>query len=323
MPKTWQYVLAAVFLWGCGAPAHAQSYPAKQLRFVVPFAAGGPTDLLARTLAQKLSAQLGRPVIADNRPGAGGNLGADIVAKADPDGYTILMGTNGPLAVNVSLYANLPYDPLRDFAPITQVAFVPNVLVVHPSLPAGSVRELIDLLKANPDKYSFASGGNGTTQHLGGEMFKVLAGVKMQHIPYKGGGPALNDVLGGQVPIMFESIATGMTHVRAGKLRALGVTSAQRNPSAPELPTVAEAGVPGFEITAWYGIVAPAGTPPDIVRRLNAELVLAIRSPEIAQRIAALGGAPIANTAEEFQAFLRTDVARWAKVVRESGARAD
>lgn len=323
MTKTWQYVLAAVFLWGCGAPAHAQSYPAKQLRFVVPFAAGGPTDLLARTLAQKLSAQLGRSVIADNRPGAGGNLGADIVAKADPDGYTILMGTNGPLAVNVSLYANLPYDPLRDFAPITQVAFVPNVLVVHPSLPAGSVRELIDLLKANPDKYSYASGGNGTTQHLGGELFKTLAGVKMQHIPYKGGGPALNDVLGGQVPIMFESIATGMTHVRAGKLRALGVTSAQRNPSAPELPTVAEAGVPGFEITAWYGIVAPAGTPPDIVRRLNAELVLAIRSPEIAQRIAALGGAPIANTVEEFQAFLRTDVARWAKVVRESGARAD
>jgi len=322
MTKTLHFVLFALLLGG-SASANAQAYPAKPIRFVVPFAAGGPTDVLARTVAQKLSAQLGRPVIADNRPGAGGNLGADVVAKAEPDGYTVLMGTNGPLAVNVSLYPKLPYDPLRDFAPITQVAFVPNVLVVHPSLPVGSVRELIDLLKANPDKYSFASGGNGTTQHLGGEMFKVLAGVKMQHIPYKGGGPALNDVLGGQVPIMFESIATGMTHVRAGKLRALGVTSAQRNPAAPELPTVAEAGVPGYEITAWYGIVAPAGTPPDIVRRLNAELVLAIRSPEIAQRIAALGGAPIANTAEEFQAFLRTDVERWAKVVRESGARAD
>ena len=318
------------FLFACIAAvmplavqAQAADFPNRPIRLIVPFATGGPTDALGRAFAQGLSQRLQQPVIVENRTGVGGSIGAEAVARAVPDGYTLLFATNGPLAANVSLYRKLGYDPLRDFSPISRFAFVPNVIAVNPALPATNLRELIALVKANPTKYSFASGGNGTTQHLGGELLKFMAGIDMQHIPYRGEGPAMADALGGQVPIIFSSLAVGVPQIQSGKLRPMAVTSHPRSPALPDVRTVAEAGGPGDEMKAWYGIVAPAGTPAEIVARLNQASLQVIGSPEIQARLSAVGGIASPGTPEEFAAFIRAEIPRWAKLIQQTGATAD
>ena len=303
--------------------ASAQAWPAKPIKWIVPFAPGGTTDILARTVGDKLAIALGQPVIVENKPGAGGGLGADFVAKAAPDGYTLLGGTISTNAINASLYKDLPYDPVKDFIPITLIARVPNMLVVNNDVPAKSVAELIALLKKNPGKYTFASSGNGTSQHLSGELFKGMAGVDMQHIPYKGSPPALQDVMGGNVTMTFDNITTAWPLAKGGKLRALGVTTAKRSPAAPDVPTIAEAGVVGYEIGSWQGVFAPAGTPPEIVKRLNTEIVKIINLPEVREKLLVLGAEPVGNSSEEFALFVKSEVAKWGDIVKKSGARVD
>ena len=303
--------------------SHAQSWPSKPIRWIVPFAPGGTTDILARTIAEKLTPALGKPVIVENNPGAGGGVGATQTAKAAPDGYTIMGGTISTHAINASLYKSLPYDPVRDFVPITLIARVPNLLVVNPDVPAKSVKELIALLKANPGKYTFASSGNGTSQHLSGELFKSMAGIDMQHIPYKGSPPALQDVVGGQVTMTFDNITTAWPLAKAGKLRALAVTTAKRSPIAPDVPTLAESGLAGYEVGSWQGVFAPAGTPPEVVRRLNTEIVKIINMPDVRAKLEALGAEPVGNSSDEFASIVKSEVAKWAKVVKQSGAHVD
>jgi len=303
--------------------AFAQAWPSKPIKWVVPFAPGGTTDILARTVGEKLGAALGQPVIVENRPGAGGGVGADFVAKSPPDGYTLVGGTISTHAINASLYKSLPYDPVRDFVPITLIARLPNLLVINPNVPAKNVAELVALMKANPGKYTFASSGNGTSQHLSGELFKSIAGVDMQHVPYKGSPPALQDVVGGQVTMTFDNITTALPLAKAGNLRALAVTTAQRSAVAPEIPTMAEAGLAGYEIGSWQGVFAPAGTPPEIVRRLNTEIVRILKSPEIHDKLIALGAEPVGNSVDEFTAMVKSEVVKWGDVVKRSGARVD
>jgi tripartite-type tricarboxylate transporter receptor subunit TctC len=303
------------------APAKAQDYPSKPIRLVVPFAAGGATDVLARLVGERLTATLGQQVVVDNRPGAGGNIGSDIVARAEPDGYTILMGAVGTHAINPSLYPKMPYDPVKDFAPVTLVASVPNVLVVNPEVPANSVQELIDLAKAKPGELNFASSGNGTSIHLSGELFKAMTGTDIVHVPYKGSGPAVTDLLGGQVQMMFDNMPSSLPHVKAGKLRALGVTSAKRSPALPEVPTIAEAGVPSYDATSWFGILAPAGTSEPVVTRLQGAIVQALGEPEMRQRMADLGAEPVGDTPAEFGQFIAAEIAKWAKVVNDAGVK--
>jgi tripartite-type tricarboxylate transporter receptor subunit TctC len=315
--------VAAMALAGSAALAQAQAWPAKPIKWVVPFAPGGTTDILARTVGEKLAQALGQPVIVDNKPGAGGGVGAEFTARSAPDGYTIMGGTISTHAINASLYSKLPYDPVKDFVPVTLIARVPNMLVVNPAVPAGNVKELIALLKANPAKYTFASSGNGTSQHLSGELFKTMAGVEMQHIPYKGSPPALQDVVGGQVTMTFDNITTAWPLAKAGKLRALAVTTAKRSSVAPEVPTLSEAGLPGFEVGSWQGVFAPAGTPPEIVRRLNAEIVRILNLPDVKEKLTALGAEIVADSPEEFSALVKAEVGKWADVVRKSGARVD
>jgi tripartite-type tricarboxylate transporter receptor subunit TctC len=305
------------------ATAHAQPWPSKPIKWVVPFAPGGTTDILARTVGEKLSVALGQPVVVENRPGAGGGVGADYVAKAAPDGYTLVGGTISTHAINASLYKSLPYDPVKDFVPITLIARLPNLLVVNPNVPAKNVGELIALLKANPGKYNFASSGNGTSQHLSGELFKSIAGVEMQHVPYKGSPPALQDVVAGQVTMTFDNITTAWPLAKAGNLRPLAVTTAQRSAVAPDVPTMQEAGLAGYEVGSWQGVFAPAGTPPEIVRRLNTEIVRILRMPEVRDKLIGLGAEPVGNSSEEFAAMVRSEVAKWADVVKRSGARVD
>lgn len=303
--------------------AHSQAWPSKPIRYIVPFAPGGTTDILARTVGDKLAIALGQPVVIENKPGAGGGVGAEITAKSTPDGYTIMGGTISTHAINASLYKSLPYDPVRDFAPIVLIARVPNMLVVHPDVPAKDVAELVALLRANPGKYTFASAGNGTSQHLSGELFKSMAGAEMQHVPYKGSPPALQDVMGGQVSMTFDNITTAWPLAKGGKLRALAVTTAKRSAIAPDVPTLAEAGLPGFEVGSWQGVFAPAGTPPDIVRRLNAEIVKILNTQEVRDKLAALGAEVVGNTPEEFATMVKAEVGKWADVVKKSGARVD
>jgi tripartite-type tricarboxylate transporter receptor subunit TctC len=262
-------------------------------------------------------------MIVDNRPGAGGNIGADIVAKSPPDGYTLLVGTNGPLAANLTLFGKLPYDPLKDLTPITLFTYLPNMLAVHPSVPARNVLELIALLKSKPGEYSFASGGNGTSSHLSGELFKTLTGVRMNHVPYKGDGASMIDVIGGQVPIVFCSVLAGMRYMESGKIRALAVTSGKRVPAVPDLPSIAESGLPGYDLSAWYSIMAPAGTPREIVDKLNSVLVKIIRDTDLKQKIESMGGIPVGSTPEEVTELIKADIPRWGKLVKESGARVD
>ncbi len=301
----------------------AQAWPSKPIKYVVPFAPGGTTDILARTVGEKLSIALGQPVVVENKPGAGGGVGADYTAKAAPDGYTIMGGTISTHAINASLYSNLPYDPVKDFAAITLIARVPNLLVINPEIKAKNVAELIALMKANPGKFTFASSGNGTSQHLSGELFKSMAGVEMQHIPYKGSPPALQDVVGGQVSMTFDNITTAWPLAKAGKLRPLAVTTAKRSSVAPEVPTLAESGLPGFEVGSWQGVFAPAGTPPEIVKRLNAEIVKILNMPDVKEKLVGLGAEPVGDTPEQFSAYVKSEVAKWSDIVKKSGAKVD
>ena len=303
--------------------ANAQGYPAKPIRFVVPYPAGGPLDTVARLLGQKVGESVKQPVVVDNKPGAGGNIGADAVAKAPPDGYTILMGAVATHAINPTLYGNITYDPVKDFIPITQVASTPNVLVVNPQVPATSVRQFIADAKANPGKLNFGSGSTGSAGHLAGELFKTLAGVEMTHVPYKGAAPAMNDLIGGQIQLMFDNLASSLGQVRGGRIRALAVTTAKRSALAPELPTIAESGLPGFDISTWFGVFAPAGTPREVVDRLHAEFTQALALPDVRDKMLQLGAEPVGNRPEEFAAYIRTEAEKYARVIRASGARAD
>ncbi len=316
-------ILLGVTLAAVGGNVSAQAWPNKPIKYIVPFAPGGTTDILARTISEKLSVALGQPVVVENKPGAGGGVGADFTAKSAADGCTIMGGTISTHAINASLYTSLPYDPVKDFVAVTLIARVPNMLVINPEVPAKNVGELIALLKANPGKYTFASSGNGTSQHLSGELFKAMAGVDMQHIPYKGSPPALQDVVGGQVTMTFDNITTALPLARAGKLRALAVTTARRSSAAPEVPTLAESGLTGFEVGSWQGVFAPAGTAPAIVRRLNAEIVKILNTAEVKEKLVALGAEPVGDTPEQFGAYVKAEVAKWSDVVKKSGAKID
>lgn len=304
------------------AQTQTQTYPAKPIRLVVPYPPGGPTDIVARLVAQKLSEQMGQPVVIDNRPGAGGNPGAEMVARSAPDGYTLVVATTAH-AINPSLFKNLGYSLSKDFAPISQLTSGPLVIVANPGLPANNVAELIALAKSKPGELNFASSGNGQSTHLSAELFASMAGVKMNHIPYKGSAPALTDTMGGQTQLMFDTMLSAMPHVKAGKLKALAVTSSTRSPVAPDVPTVAESGLPGYEAIAWNGLLAPAGTPPDVVARLNAELKKVLASPDVKDKFEAQGFAASWNTPADFSRFMTAEVEKWGKVVKISGAKVD
>jgi tripartite-type tricarboxylate transporter receptor subunit TctC len=316
-------VLSVLMLFAGSTTAQPAAYPSKPIRFVVPYPAGGPLDTVARLLGQKVAESTKQPVIVDNKPGAGGNIGADAVAKAPPDGYMILMGAVATHAINPTLYASIPYDPVRDFIPVTQVASTPNVLVVNPSVPANNVREFIAYAKANPGKLNFGSGSTGSAGHLAGELFKTMAGVEMTHVPYKGAAPAMNDLIGGQIQLMFDNLASSLAQVRAGRIRALAVTTAKRSALAPDLPTIAESGLPGFDISTWFGIFVPANTPPEIVDRLHSEFTRALAMPDIRDKMLALGAEPVGSRPGEFSAYIRTEADKYARVIKASGAKVD
>jgi tripartite-type tricarboxylate transporter receptor subunit TctC len=304
---------------------HAQTYPYpdKPLRFICPYPAGGSVDVLTRQFAQKLSEAFKQPVIVENKPGAGGNIGADFVAKSAPDGYTILMGAVATHAINPSLYPKMPYDANKDFAPIMLLASTPNVLIVNSSIPAKTVGEFVMHAKANPDKLNFGSGSNGSAGHLAGELFKSMTGTKMIHVPYKGAGPALMALLANETQLMFDNLANATPQIKAGTVRALAVTTAARTPLASELPTLNESGLPGFDIATWVGVFAPAGTPKPIVDRLNAELNKALSAPDVRERLKNLASDPGGGTPESFAAYIRSEQERYAKVVKLSGAKVD
>jgi len=327
VPKRLRWMLALVSclvaLIGFGEQSAAQTFPAKPVKLVVPFPPGGPLDAVGRAIADKLSQMWNQPVVVDNKPGAGGNIGADFVAKSPPDGYTVVMGALSTHAVNPSLYPALPYDAVKDFAPITLVAVTPNVLVVNPSLPVDSVKELIAYAKANPGKLSFGSGSTGSAGHLAGELFKVDTGVDMVHVPYKGGAPAMQALLAGDTQLMFDNLANSMPQVKAGKLRALAVTTSQRSKLVPELPTMAEAGVPGFDISTWFGLLAPAGTPAAVIAKWNADVTRILEAPEMRERLAAQGAEAVPTTPPQFGAFIAAELAKYARIVKASGAKVD
>ncbi len=301
----------------------AQSYPVKAVRVVVAFVTGGSTDILARLYSQKLSSSLGQQFLVDNRPGAGGTIGTDVVAKSAPDGYTLKFGSTSSLAVSVNLYPKLPFDVLRDLTPVTQVATASFVLAMHPSLPVKNMRELIALARAKPGQINFASSGNGSSLHLCGEYLKFLAKVDMVHVPYKGVGAALPDLIAGQVQLLFSDMAPFVPHVKAGKLRVLAVSTAKRSKLYPELPTIAESGVPGYDLAGWYGVVVPAGTPRPVVERLHAEYTKAMRAPDMAERYAILGVEPVESTPEQFGAYIRAEIAKWGDIIKRSGTKLD
>jgi tripartite-type tricarboxylate transporter receptor subunit TctC len=303
--------------------AHAQNWPTRPIKYIVPFAPGGTTDILARMIAPKMSEALGQPVVVENKPGQAGSIGAAELARSAPDGHTIGGGTISSHAINVSLYSKLPYDPLKDFAPITMLASLPNMLVVHPSIPANTVQELVAFLKANPNKHSFGSAGNGTSQHMSGELFKTMTGVQMQHIPYKGSGPMIPDLLAGTLSMSFENITTAYPPVKAGKLKALAVTSAKRSFVAPEVPTLAESGLAGYDISSWQALFAPAGVPRPILERLYAETAKALKAPDVTKRLQELGLEAGGIKPEELTAYIRSEIPKLGKVVRDSGAKVD
>ena len=297
-------------------------WPSKPVRMIVPFPAGGGTDILARLMAQKMSEVIGQPVVVDNRGGAGGTIGTDLAARAAPDGLTVIL-VSGSHVINPSLYKSLPFDTANDFAPISQVATAPGILVVHPALPARSVRELIALARSRPGQLTYASAGTGTPPHLAAELFRTMARIEVVHIPYKGNGPALADVIGGHVSFTFPTMPSALPHVRTGKLRALAVTGAQRSAAAAEIPTVAEAALPGYEASSWYGLLAPARTDAAIVNRLHRDVTAILGSADVKERFAAQGIEPAATTPQQFAAIIKTEIAKWSAVVKASGARAD
>ncbi len=301
----------------------AASYPSKAIRVVVPFAAAGTTDIVARAVGAEMTKAWGQSVLVENRPGAGGNLGSDIVAKAAPDGYTLLVGAVSPQAINVSLYPDIPYNVMRDFEHISLLAAVPNVLEVHPSVPVRTVKELIDYAKARPGQLSYASSGSGTSIHLSAELFKSMTGTEMVHVPYKGSAPAVIDLLAGRVQLMFDNLPSSLSQIKAGKLRAIAVTSARRAATLPDIPTIAEAGLPGYEATSWFGMHAPAKTPRDIIGKIHGTVSRALKSPDMHERLTNQGAEPVGNTPEEFSAFVQAEIQKWAKVVKASGAKID
>jgi len=308
------------------APVAAQttaSYPSKPIKLIVPFPPGGSTDILARTLGQKLNEAWGQPVIIDNRGGAGGSIGADLAAKSPADGYTLMMGHIGTLAVNISLYSKLPYDPVKDFTPVSMVAVVPNVLVVNPSQPYKTVPELIAYAKAHPGKLDYSSGGNGSAAQLALEYFKLQSKTFIVHVPYKGTAPSVVDVIGGQVAMTMTGAPAVMPHVKSGRLRALAVSSAKRLDALPDIPTIAEAGIPGFEATQWYGVVAPAGTPPAVVQKLNVEINKIMQSKEMRERLNAEGAIASPGTPEQFGTYIKAEIVRWAAVIKAAGMKVD
>lgn len=314
--------LAVVLAAGGIGSVLAQGYPSRPIRILVGFPPGGVADILARSVGSKLSESLGQPVVVENRAGAGGNIAAELLARSAPDGHSLIMfGT--PTLANVFLYRKLSYDPMNEFAPVALVASMANILVVNPSVPANSVTELISLAKSKPGQLNFGSAGIGSTQHLSGQLFKSAAGIDISHIPYKGSGPAMTALLAGEIPIIFNVMSTVLPQMKAGKVRGLAVTSAKRSPFAPELPTIAEAGIPGYEYVAYFGLIAPARTPQEIIARLNAETARILQMPDIMERLAFNGAEPMIATPEQFGAFLREELTRMGKVVRESGARAD
>lgn len=312
----------AAALGPLAAPALAQGFPGRAVTLIVPFAPGGSTDLVARLVAAKMSEMLGQQVIVDNRGGAGGNLGAGTVAKADPDGYTILMGTVATHALNPALYKKISYNAETDFAPISLLVNVPNVLTVNPNFGAKTVQELIDMAKKEPGKYSYASSGNGSPLHLSGELFKKLAGIDLIHIPYKGSGPALVDVIAGQVPIQFDNMPSSTEHIKAGRLRALGVTTAQRVPTFPDLPAIAET-LPGYDTYSWNALFAPAGTPKEAIDALHGAAVKAISDPTVKAKLADFSAVTVGSSPEELGALVKTELAKWAPIVKDSGAQID
>ncbi len=304
------------------ASALAQ-YPNKPIKIVVPFTAGGTTDILARAVGVEIQKSLGQSVVVENRAGAGGNIGADAVAKSSPDGYTLLMGTVGTHGINVTLYPKMPYDAVKDFAPVSLVAGVPNVLVAAPTFAPNSVKDVIDAAKKDPNKITFASSGSGTSIHLSAELFKLMANVQMTHVPYKGSSAALPDVIGGQVNIMFDNAPSVIPHIRGGKLKALAVTSSARSPALPGVPTIAEAGLSGYEASSWFGVLAPAGTPKEIIDKLSQTIAKALQTPEMKERLSAQGAEAIGSTPEQFATHIKNEIDKWSKVVKASGAKVD
>ncbi|AOZ09208.1 Bug family tripartite tricarboxylate transporter substrate binding protein [Cupriavidus malaysiensis] len=320
LPRRAPALLAALVLATlAGTGARAETFPDKPLRLVVPFTPGGTTDILARVVGQKLGDALGQPVVIDNRPGAGGNIGAEVVAKAAPDGYTLLMGTLGTQVTNQFLYARMPYDSARDFAPVTLVANSPNVLMTNATLPVGSVADVIALARREPGKINYASTSTGGSPHLSGELLDRMAGITMQHVPYKGAAPAMTDLLAGQVNLMFDNLPSALAQIQAGKVRALAVTGKQRSAVLPKVPTFAESGLPGYEVNSWFGLLAPAGTPAERVGKLQQAVAKVLALPEVRQRIQQLGAEPGGDSPAAFAAILRADTAKWSAVIRQAG----
>ncbi len=326
MRSKWQVLGMVMVVTLLAFPARlatAQAYPSKAIRLVVPFPPGGSNDVIARILGRKMGESLGVSVVIDNRPGVGGVLGSDLVAKSAPDGYTLMIGATSTMAVNPSLYTKMPFDPLKDLTPITQIASGPFVLAVPASLPAKTVEEFIALAKAKPGQLNFGSSGNGTSLHLTAELFKSMAKVDIVHVPYKGAGPALTDLVGGRIHMIFSDMAALAPFVKSGQLRALGVTSARRSAALPDLPTISDSGVPGYVATSWYGILGPAGIPSEIVAKLGAEISKIVHAPEMRDRFLGLGIVPVTGTPDDFRAFMRGEIAKWGGVVKASGAKAD
>jgi len=315
--------LLTVLLCVAAAQAFAQGYPAKPVRMIIPYPPGGGNDTLGRLFAAKLGERIGQPVVVENRPGAGTIIGTEAAAKSPPDGYTILLSSIATHALSPNLYSKVPYDPVKDFAPVTLLGIAPTVLVVTNDLPAKDLAELVAAAKAKPGSLAYASGGNGTPPHINGEVFKSVAGVDLLHVPYKGGGPALVDLMAGRVQVMLDTAASAMPHVRSGKLRALAITGPKRSPEYPDLPTFAEAGMPQYDTNAWYSIHAPAGTPPEVVRRLNAELVVILKDPDVLARFKQLSTDPVGNSPEEFAGFVRAELDKYARIIKNAGIRLD
>jgi len=320
--KKLRYVVAT-FLLCTVVAAIAQPYPAKPIRLIAPSTPGDAPDVIARLIALRLSPVLGQPIVVENRPGAGGVIGSEVAAKSAPDGYTLIMGNAGSHGINAAVYSKLPYDIQRDFAPISQVAIAPNIMVINPSIPAKSVAEFIAYAKSQPGKLSYASGGNGSSAHMSMELFKAMSGVDIQHVPYKGSSPALTDLMGGQVAVFIGNIPPTVPLVRAGKLRALAVTTKSRSTLMPELPTISEAGLSGYETVAWFGVLAPAGTPPEIVKTLSTEIGKIARSPEMRDKLLAMGAEPVGGTPEEFKAVIDSDIAKWKRLAQKESIKVD